>query len=148
MENVLISACLLGLRCRYDGKSKPLPESVIAKLQEHCHLIPNCPEIGGGLPTPRVPSEVQKDGTVKNKAGTDVTEQYTKGAEDALRLCKILSCKTAILKEKSPSCGKNKIYDGTFTKTLTDGDGMTVRLLRANGIRVIGESEIDAYLAE
>ena len=138
--NVLVSACLLGVACRYDGKSKPV-ESVV-KLADKFTLIPFCPEVYGGLTTPRLPSEIVGDKVLHND-GTDVTAQYKKGAEEALRIAKLYNCKYAILKEKSPSCGKGKIYSGNFDRTLVDGDGITTRLLTENGITVLGESEID-----
>ena len=142
MENVLISACLLGVACRYDGCRKPLPHFVIEKLKQEYSLIPICPEIMGGLPTPRIPAEVQLDRKVLRSDGADVTENYRKGAEEALRLAELFQCKLAILKEKSPSCGAGRIYDGSFSRTLIGGDGITAELLKKNGIRVIGESEI------
>lgn len=143
MENILISACLLGIGCRYDGKHKA--NSDVLSLGEKYNLIPVCPEIYGGLPTPRVPSERIGD-KVMMKDGRDVTENYRRGAEEALELCRIYNIKTAILKEKSPSCGKGEIYDGTFSGTLTERDGVTAELLIANGIRVLGESEINILL--
>ena len=142
--NILVSACLLGVACRYDGKSKPV-DSVVELLDKY-NLIPFCPEIYGGLTTPRMPSEIVGDRVLHNN-GTDVTAQYKKGAEEALRLAKLYNCKYAILKEKSPSCGKGKIYSGNFDRTLIDGDGITTRLLTKNGIKVLGESEID-FLTE
>ncbi|MBR2972528.1 MAG: DUF523 domain-containing protein [Clostridia bacterium] len=143
MENILVSACLLGIGCRYDGKHKANPE--VLKLKERYNLIPVCPEIFGGLPTPRVPSERIGD-KVMMKDGRDVTENYQKGAEEALELCRIYNIKTAILKERSPSCGKGFVYDGTFTGVLTERDGVTAELLLSAGIRVIGESEINILL--
>ena len=137
-EKILVSACLLGLPCRYDGKSKP-EEGIIA-LMEKYELIPFCPEIYGGLETPRVPSERAGD-KVLMKDGKDVTENYSRGAEGALYLCKTLGIKKAVLKERSPSCGSGKIYDGSFTGTLKDGDGVTAELLKKNGIEVLGESD-------
>ena len=141
MENILVSACLLGVACRYDGKRKP-NEAVIA-LKEKYNLIPVCPEIMGGLPTPRLPSEIRGE-TVIMENGEDVTDKYSKGAEETLRLARLFGCGKAVLKEKSPSCGSGRIYDGTFSKTLTEGNGVTVGMLLANGIRVAGETEIDA----
>ena len=138
---ILISACLLGLPCRYDGASKPCADA--EKLRKRHTLIPFCPECMGGLPTPREPSEIVEDRVV-NRAGRDVTEEYRRGAEGALALCRMYGCDCAVLKEKSPSCGHGKIYDGTFTGTLTDGDGITASLLLANGIPVYGESDIPA----
>lgn len=140
MENILVSACLLGIGCRYDGKHKADP--AVLALGKRYNLIPVCPEIYGGLPTPRVPSERIGE-RVMMKDGTDVTENYMKGAREALELCRIYGIRTAILKERSPSCGKGRIYDGSFTSTLTDRDGVTAQLLRAEGIRVLGESELD-----
>ena len=142
MENVIISACLLGVACRYDGCKKPLPASVIEKLQQQYHLIPICPEIMGGLSTPRLPSEIQPTRKVMRSDGADVTENYQKGAQEALQLAELFHCKLAILKEKSPSCGAGKIYDGTFSKTLIEGDGITSELFKKHGIHVIGENEI------
>lgn len=144
MENVLISACLLGVQCRYDGESKPIMSSVA--LMEHCHLIPICPEQLGGLPTPRAPSERRGEAVV-SKAGADVTEAFVRGAQQALHLAKLYGCTAAVLKERSPSCGSGEIYDGTFSGRLTAGDGVTAALLKANGVAVYGESEIDALLA-
>ena len=137
--NILVSACLLGVACRYDGKSKP-NEDVI-KLTEKHNLIPFCPEITGGLPTPRHPSEIVGDKVVNDK-GEDVTMQYEKGAKEALRIAKLFNCKYAILKEKSPSCGKGKIHNGKFDGGYIEGDGITTRLLKENDIIVLGESEI------
>ena len=143
MENLLVSACLLGIGCRYDGKHKANDE--VLKLREKYNLIPFCPEIFGGLPTPRIPSERIGD-RVMMKDGTDVTENYKRGAKEALELCRIYNIKTAILKERSPSCGKGEIYDGSFTGALTERDGVTAELLINNGVRVLGESEINILL--
>jgi uncharacterized protein YbbK (DUF523 family) len=143
MENLLISACLLGIPCRYDGRSVKAVD--VSALREKYNLIPVCPEIYGGLPTPRTPSERQGDKTVM-KDGRDVTENYLLGAKAAYDLCLELGCKKALLKEKSPSCGKGKIYDGSFTGTLTEGNGVTAEYLMARGIEVYGESEIDKLI--
>ena len=136
---LLISACLLGCRCRYDGASKtqPLAES-LAKRHE---LVPVCPEQLGGLATPRLPAERRGDRVV-TEAGADVTIQYRRGAEEALALCRMLGCHAAVLKERSPSCGHGQVYDGTFTGTLTAGDGVTAELLEQYGVPVYGESQI------
>lgn len=142
MKNILISACLLGVACRYDGCSRPLDKKTIETLTKKYHLIPVCPEIMGGLPTPRIPAEISSDGRVLRNDGVDITENYLRGAKEAGRLAEIFECQEAILKEKSPSCGSGKIYDGTFTKTLIHGDGIATQLLKQNGIRVIGETEI------
>ena len=143
MEPILISACLLGASCRYDGGSKPVlsVEALMGKYQ----LVPVCPEQLGGLPTPREPSERQ-GARVVMKSGTDVTKQYRRGAEQALHLARVFGCTKAVLKEHSPSCGTGEIYDGTFSDRLIPGDGVTAEVLKAHGIEVFGESEIEALL--
>ena len=138
-QPVLVSACLLGVSCRYDGESKPCEE--VIKLREKYILIPICPEEDGGLPTPRTPSERVGD-KVLMKDGKDVTANYKKGAELALQKAKDFGCTMAILKARSPSCGSGKNYDGTFSGTLIDGDGVCAELLKKNGITVYTEEEI------
>lgn len=138
----LISACLLGACCRYDGASKTHP--LAAELAKRYALVPVCPEQLGGLATPRPPAERRGD-RVMTRSG-DVTEQYRRGAEETLRLCRLLGCDAAVLKERSPSCGRGAIYDGTFTGALTAGDGVTAALLAAHGIPVYGESQIEELL--
>ncbi len=146
MEKLLISSCLLGISSRYDGRSKAVfTESEIAILSKKYELVPFCPEIYGGLPTPRVPSEIIGDKVIM-KDGTDVTENYNKGAAEALYLCKLLGIKKALLKERSPSCGVGKIYNGSFSGTLTDGNGVTAELLLKSGIEVLCESDIGKLL--
>ena len=140
--NILISACLLGLRCRYDGQQKVYPEAERLMKEKDIHVVPFCPEQAGGLATPRDPAE-RKGRKVVTCAGCDVTEQYARGAEQALYIARKFGCALAVLKEKSPSCGSGKIYDGTFTRTLTDGNGVTAELLKAHGIAVVGESQIE-----
>ena len=139
---ILISACLLGTRCRYDGASKEHP--LVKALAERHTLVPVCPEQLGGLPTPRPPAERRGDRVVTQSG--DVTEQYRRGAEETLKLCKLFGCEAAVLKERSPSCGRGQVYDGTFSGTLTAGDGVTAELLAANGIPVYGESRIETLL--
>ena len=139
---ILISACLLGACCRYDGASKAHP--LAAALAERHTLVPVCPEQLGGLPTPRPPAE-RRGGRVVTQSG-DVTEQYLRGAEETLKLCNLLGCEAAVLKERSPSCGRGQVYDGTFSGTLTAGDGVTAELLAAHGIPVYGESQIEKLL--
>ena len=136
---ILVSACLLGCPCRYDGKSKP-NAAVLSLMAEHT-LIPICPEQMGGLATPRPPAERKGDG-VFTENDTAVTAQYRRGAEEALRLARLYGCTCAILKERSPSCGSGEIYDGRFSRTLIEGDGVTAALLKQNGIAVYGESEV------
>lgn len=135
---IIVSACLMGVCCRYNGQGE-WDEGVRALMENH-HLIPVCPEVYGGLPTPRDPTELSA-GRVITCAGADVTAQYERGAAEVLKLAESFGCELAIMKKRSPSCGGGRIYDGTFTKTLTDGDGITVRLLKERGIRVCGEGE-------
>jgi uncharacterized protein YbbK (DUF523 family) len=144
-EHVLISACLLGLDCKYNGGTNLLPEAKLRALAEKYELVPVCPESYGGLAAPRLPSERVGE-RVLAKDGTDVTAQYRKGAKAALRLAGLLGCTSAIMKEHSPSCGHGRIYDGTFTGTLVPGDGMAAELLKKNGVTVYGESNIDELL--
>lgn len=140
--NFLVSACLLGVNCRYNAEPVPVPG--VMELMERHMLIPVCPEQLGGLSTPREPAEIC-NGRVFSQNGTDVTENYCRGAKETLRLAKLFGCKYAILKERSPSCGYGKIYDGTFSNKLTDGDGFTAALLKKNGITVLGESLVGKY---
>lgn len=144
-QNILISSCLLGANCRYDGKGVPMGQ--IDFLLEKFHPVPVCPEIMGGLTIPRRPCERVGD-RVMNDAGEDVTEYFVKGAEEVLMLARLYGCKYAILKEKSPSCGYGKIYDGTFSHKVIDGSGVLAELLEAEGIAVYGESELDRFFRD
>ena len=139
---MLISACLLGACCRYDGASKAHP--LAGALAERHTLVPVCPEQLGGLPTPRPPAERRGDRVLTQRG--DVTEQYRRGAAETLKLCKLLGCEAAVLKERSPSCGRGQVYDGTFSGALTAGNGVTAELLSAHGIPVYGESQIERLL--
>ena len=141
---IAVSACLLGECCKYNG-SHNRNEAVLA-LQEHFQLVPVCPECFGELPIPRLPSEI-RNGRVYAKNGEEVTAQFEKGAELALYVAQEHNCPAALLKERSPSCGCGKIYDGSFTGTLTNGNGVTAQLFLDNGIAVFGESEIRRLLA-
>lgn len=139
-KNIIISACLLGERCRYDGESKPC--NSLEKLKDKYNFIAVCPEVMGGLKTPRNPSEICGD-KVMDEYGNDNTAAYLKGAQKTLDIAKQNNCKMAILKAKSPSCGKGEIYDGTFSKKLTHGNGVTAKMLIENGITVLTEDEIE-----
>ncbi|MEY8337465.1 DUF523 domain-containing protein [Lachnospiraceae bacterium 62-35] len=141
-ENVLISACLLGLCCRYDGEEKQY-ESIEA-LMKLCHLIPVCPEQLGGLKTPRDPAE-RRGNRVLTSKGEDVTNSYEKGAEEALKMARLFGCQKAILKEKSPSCGCGRIYDGSFSRKLIPGDGVTAGLFKSHGIEIVGERQVSEF---
>lgn len=142
-QPLLISACLLGVRCRYDGESRAVQAA--EALAERYQLIPVCPEQLGGLTTPRPPAE-RRAARVVAKDGRDVTEQYRRGAEETLRLAQLFGCEAAVLKERSPSCGAGAIYDGTFSGTLCEGYGVCAQLLLENGIAVYGESQSDGLL--
>lgn len=140
---LLVSACLLGCRCRYDGAAKCHP--ALEALAARHTLIPVCPEQLGGLPTPRPPAE-RRGVRVVTKNEVDVTEQYRRGAEEALLLYQKLGCQAAVLKERSPSCGRGEIYDGTFSDTRISGDGVTAELFAANGIPVYGETQVEKLI--
>lgn len=143
MENLLISSCLVGNNTKYNGKNNYLP--LIEKLKDKYNLIVICPEVMGGLSIPRDPSEIKGDKVISNK-GNDVTKEYNLGAKIALDLAKKYNCKKALLMEKSPSCGVRKIYDGTFSKNLIDGMGITTKLLYESKIEVYSKDEIDLLL--
>ena len=137
---VLISLCLLGAACRYDGGGNRCdgPEA----LMERCELIPVCPEQLGGLPTPRVPAERRGDRVV-TRDGRDVTEAFENGAEETEMLAEQLGAHYALMKARSPSCGFGAIYDGTFTGRLTVGMGVTAMALYHAGIQIFDEAHID-----
>ena len=139
--DLLVSACLMGNYCRFDGSTNGLAKE-LRKLMARHHFIPVCPEQLGGLPTPRAPAERCGDRVVSNK-GEDVTAAYDKGAQEALRLARCFNCRYAILKSRSPSCGSQKVYDGTFSGTLVPGMGVTAQLLSENGITVLDETQLD-----
>lgn len=134
---ILVSACLLGIPCRYDGKSKP-NDRVLAHNQTFSY-IPFCPECYGGLDTPRPAAEIQSDGSVKTKEGVDVTHAYQKGAARAVALCRDFNIHYAILKSKSPACGVTTSYDGTFTRTLVERPGVAAAALQKAGILTFSE---------
>lgn len=140
MENILVSACLLGVKCKYSGGDNACP-AVIA-LMERYGLIPVCPEQMGGLPTPRLASEQAGEGVI-NREGEDVSHQFRRGAEGTLTLARLFGCRRAVLKARSPSCGSGEIYDGSFSGRLISGDGVTARLLRENGITVYSEENFE-----
>ncbi len=143
MEKILISACLVGEHCRYDGADKKSP--YIDELTKYFELVPFCSEVEGGLETPRSPSEI-KSGRVYNKKGENVTKQYNLGAEKALRLCKLLNIHICILKDKSPACGVYEIYDGSFTGKTKKGQGVTASLLSSLDFWVLSEDDIPMLL--
>ena len=135
---ILVSACLAGEFCRWDGGTNLVPE--IKALVDTGKAVTVCPEKLGGLPTPRLPSE-RLGCRVVSSEGVDVTAEFRRGAEEALRVCKEHGCRLAILKAKSPSCGKDLIHNGLFDGGLVPGEGMTAQLLMENGITVMTEQE-------
>lgn len=145
MEKILISACLVGDKTRYDGKGCYNP--LIKELLKYYELVPFCPEVEGGLKSPRKKSERRGD-LVLNEEGLDVTENFKEGASRALVLCKYLNIKLAILKDRSPSCGSTLIYNGYFENSVTNGKGVTAELLIKNKIKVINEDGIQDLIKE
>lgn len=140
-KKVLISACLLGTNCKYSGDSNYNQKVIDIMKERGWEPVPVCPEVLGGLPTPRIPAEIQGE-RVMTADGRDVTKEFIRGAELALRTAKENGCSLAILKERSPSCGCGRIYDGSFSKKVISGDGMTARLLKAAGLQVLGEGSL------
>jgi len=141
----IVSSCLAGINCRYDGGNN-LNEKV-AKLVKEGKAIPVCPEMLGGLETPRTPSEIIRDEAgnrkVVNANGEDVTTEFIKGAMKTVSIAKIVEADQAIMKQNSPSCGYGKIYDGTFSNNLVEGNGITVELLIENGVKILTVDDLD-----
>lgn len=136
---IIVSACLAGVKCRYNGKSRSCQK--IISLVKKGKAIPVCPEQLGGLPTPRMPAE-QKGDRVIRKDGKDVTSEFNKGSNEALRIAKLIGAKEAVLEDCSPSCGTKKIYDGTFSGKLIDGSGVFTKLLKENNIKVLTKDDL------
>ena len=141
----LVSACLLGKNCKYNGGNNL--SGAVCRFLDGKEYVACCPEQDGGLSTPRVPAE-RRGNRVINRDGLDVTEEFTKGAENALRLALEHGADTAILKERSPSCGVRAIYDGSFTGTVIPGCGLTAQLLAENGLRLLTEEDIENLSGE
>jgi len=149
-RKILVSACLLGHNVRYDQGDNTCTDPRFQKWREEGRFVAVCPEVAGGLPTPRPPAEIRGDRVV-NVQGADVTEFFCKGAEAALALAKAHNVAMAILKERSPSCGSAWIYDGTFSGRKIPGEGVAAALLRRHGIPVFSEEQLDeaeAWLAQ
>lgn len=153
---ILVSACLLGHKVRYDGSDRDQRSILLGKLLEQGKVIAFCPEVAGGLPVPRPPAEIQNgDGAavlagqarVLDSAGNNVTQAFLDGAEQALQLAQQHNVKAAVLKERSPSCGGQAIYDGTFSKRLKPGRGVTAALLEQHSIKVFNETQINEAVA-
>ena len=154
---LLVSACLLGQPVRYDGRSKGLPATLHDTLAARYRLIVICPEVAGGLPTPRPPAELQggdghaalrQTATVRSAAGEDVSAEFIAGAQLALQLAQQHGCRIALLKANSPSCGNLQVYSGRFDAQLVDGQGVTAALLSAHGISVYNETQLDLLLGQ
>jgi len=156
MVKVLVSACLMGERVRYDGAKVPYDSAILNSWKHDGMIVPFCPEVAGNLPVPRPPAEIIK-GTgadvieentgVFNINGQDVTESFIRGAEKALAVARKMQITIALLKDGSPSCGKTSIYDGSFSKVRRPGNGVTTALLKKNGISVFSENEIKKVVA-
>jgi len=138
--NILVSACLLGLDCKYSGGNS-INEKII-KLKYKYNLIPVCPEQLGGLSTPRNPAEIS-DGLIIDCNGNDITECFKKGAHETLKIAKLFDCHIAILKSRSPSCGFGNVYDGSFGGKLIPGIGLTAQILQESGVTIICDEDID-----
>ena len=143
MEKLLISACLCGKNTKYNGGNNLIAN--LEELEKHFELFMVCPEVDGGLTTPRNPSEQKGDKVISNQ-GVDVTYEFNLGAKIALDVAKKNNIKYALLKESSPSCGSNLIYDGTFSGKKINGMGVAAKLLKENGIQVFSENEIEKLL--
>ena len=141
---MLVSACLAGENTRYDGKNNEM-QSLIEQLQQYYDLVLFCPEVAGGLGTPRIPSEIRGNQVI-NEKGKDVTSAFNAGAQEALRLCDFFQIKVALLKDGSPSCGSSKIYDGSFSHRKKDGMGVTAQLLSSHGVTVYNEESVATLL--
>ena len=144
-EKILISACLVGINCKFNGENNLLNKDVLDEISKRFHLLFVCPEVYGGLSTPREPAEMKNGVVVCKFSGKDVSENFKNGAEICLKIAKLNGCKKAILKSKSPSCGSGQIYDGSFSKRLVLGDGITAKLLKENEILVYNEDEIVGF---
>ena len=156
---ILISACLLGERVRYDGGEARAPSAILDRWRREGRLVPFCPEVAGGLPVPRPPAEItsgdgeavlRSEARVADSMGADVTESFLEGARQALREARARGVRLAILKDGSPSCGTGYVYDGCFRGVRRPGRGVTAALLEENGIRVFSETQLAeaaAYLS-
>lgn len=133
---ILLSACLAGVNCKYNGQNNEVP--ALKKLYEEGKAVLVCPEQLGGLPTPRIPCEIRGK-RVYNTRGEDKTDCFVKGAQQALKICRENGCRFAVLKANSPSCGPDEIYDGTFTHTKIKGSGIFASMLKEEGIELISE---------
>ena len=152
MRKVLVSACLMGRRVRYDGRAKPVGDDTVARWREEGRLVVHCPEIAGGLAVPRPPAEIEPGADaadvlagrarILTPEGADVTDHFVSGARSALATAQYNGVVLALLKESSPSCGLHEVYDGTFSGRKVPGEGVTAHLLREHGVDVFTENEV------
>jgi uncharacterized protein YbbK (DUF523 family) len=150
---ILVSACLMGHAVRYDGAAKPLCHPAIDRWRAEGRLVTLCPEMSAGMPAPRPPAEIETGGTGANvlsglgrvleKTGSDVTDAFRRGAENALAVARAANCRFALLIDGSPSCGSSFVYDGSFSGERVKGEGVTAALLRQNGIEVFSDREVE-----
>ena len=147
MRRLLVSACLTGSNCKYSGGNNALDAETLSALRKKWRLLPVCPETAGGLGVPRQSGERRGD-RVLTRDGSDVTAAFAAGAETALKLCERFGCRHALLKENSPSCGSGTVYDGSFSGTLTSGDGLAAERLRGRGVEIFGESRVGELLGD
>jgi uncharacterized protein YbbK (DUF523 family) len=140
LDVVLVSACLLGVRCNHEGGDNR--SDAVVELGATHRLVPVCPETAGGLATPRPRAERAADGRVSTEDGDDVTGAFERGAAHAVRLALAVGATRAVLKARSPSCGCGRVYDGSFSRVLTDGDGVTAERLKAAGVEVVTEESL------
>lgn len=144
IPKIVVSACLAGIKCKYNGGDNLIPQ--ICEMVENGTAVAICPETLGGLPIPRVPSEisVQPDGSRKviDRNGRDITANFEKGAQKSLDIAREVHADTVILKQRSPSCGCGQIYDGSFSGKIIEGNGFTAEVLIKNGIKVLSENDI------
>lgn len=156
MQRILVSACLMGQRVRYDGRDAAVRDAILGRWRDEGRIVAICPEMAGGLPVPRPPAEIEHGdselvlfgrGLIRTGDGADVTDAFMMGAEMALATCRRHRLRMALLKEGSPSCGVHRVNDGHFTGNKVPGQGLTARLLERHGIRVFGEHEITVAAA-
>jgi len=151
VNKILISACLLGENVRYDGRNSQLISGTLQQWQQQGRIVSSCPEMAGGLPTPRLPAEIDRgdveavlrgESAIRRKDGMDVTNAFVEGAEKTLALCMQHHIRIAILKDGSPSCGVLCVNDGSFSGRKVQGQGLTARLLTRHGISVFNEQQV------
>lgn len=141
---IVVSACLLGVPCNHVGQGSRSAAVLALGASGAARLVPICPEVAGGLPTPRAAAELQPDGTVVNAEGDDVTWAYRRGAAAAVALARAVGASEAVLKARSPSCGCRQVYDGSFSRRRVAGQGVTAAALREAGVRVRSEEDVAA----